>query len=53
MKLAQFTERHPYGFVAIMEAMVVLVYLLDRHWSDSWFHDLRDTPDAATLPKDV
>lgn len=28
MKLVQFTERHPYGFVAIMEAMVVLVYLL-------------------------
>jgi len=28
MRLAQFAERHPYGFVAIMETVVVLVYLL-------------------------
>lgn len=28
MRLAQFAERHPYGFVAAMEAMVVLVYLI-------------------------
>lgn len=28
MKLSQFIERHPYRFVAIMEAMVVVVYLL-------------------------
>jgi membrane protease YdiL (CAAX protease family) len=28
MKLAQFIERHPYRFVAIMEAVVVIAYLL-------------------------
>jgi membrane protease YdiL (CAAX protease family) len=28
MRLAQFAERHPYWFVAILEAAVVLVYLL-------------------------
>ncbi len=28
MRLTQFAERHPYWFVAIMEAMVVLGYLL-------------------------
>ena len=28
MKLAQFIERHPYRFVAIMEAVVVIIYLL-------------------------
>lgn len=28
MRLAQFAEHHPYGFVAILEALVVFAYLL-------------------------
>ena len=30
MKLAQFIERHPYRFVAIMEAVVVIAHRRDE-----------------------